>query len=652
MPRRPRRANALGYSVPRLLSRPAIPRILGAQLPRPLPTTLSPLLLALACTGEPEPTVCTEPDTWYRDRDGDGYGTDDRTALSCDQPEGYADNTDDCDDDDPDAWPGAEEIPYDGIDQDCDGAQDASDLDGDGFDGEGAGGTDCDDEDATVYPGAEEICADGAVNDCEAANDDAAHEACDLSGTYELIEVANRITGIAEGDWAGRSVAAAGDINADGYDDILVGAYLEGDDLPSVAPPLDGESVGTVGAAWIILGGPELPSIETFAEADTIIQGAEEGHYAGRAISGLGDVDGDGFDDVLVGAFGDDQGGELAGAVYVFGGSATGIASGLVTDADTELLGETEQSETGYAASRAGDLNDDGFADLIVGAPHEDTAAKDAGRAYVFLGSADGIASGSMADADVVISGAAEDDHVGEWVDDAGDVNGDGFSDLVLGAYKQSGVGEYSGGAYLVLGSAEPTHLSADDAAGVYPGEAEGDRAGVSVSGLGDLDGDGYGDFAVGAYEASNSGKYAGSAYVMYGTATGVSSRSLGEADAIFTGEDPGDNAGISVSDAGDLDGDGFDDLAIGARNHGSDDPHIGAAYIWLGGAELPLYSSLEEADLRLLGAESFDHTGEAVAGAGDLDGNGYDDLLIGAPHVSTEGMQNGAVYILGGWGP
>jgi len=575
------------------------------------------LLAVLGCTRDDGPTESTPPDPvdsgdtgtpcepieWLIDADGDGFGGE--TIEGCEAPDN------------------------------------ATEVEGD-----------CDDAQADVYPGATEVCGDGAVNDCD-ADEAAVREACELSGTYFLPELATSVLGIAGGDWAGRAVSAAGDVNGDGYQDALVGAYAEGNDLPSVAPPIDELGAGTAGSAYLLLGGPEGVATTSLSGADAILDGIEELHYAGRSVSGLGDIDGDGYGDVLVGAFGDDEGGELAGSTYLLHGGPEGLASGTLDEVGrSKLVGETDNSESGYATGPAGDVNGDGFADVLVGAPHEDTLGHDAGRAYLFYGAAEGIPSGSLADAPVILSGEVDDDHVGEWVDAAGDVDGDGLGDLIIGAYKESSVGTWCGAAYLILGDGIATK-SAGDADGKYAGTAAYDRAGASVSGLGDANGDGYADVIVGAYLADGAnGSNTGAAYVLMGGPEGIATRNLSESDARFDGDSSGDNAGISVSDAGDFNGDGYDDALVGAYNQSTAGFSAGAAYVVHGSAEGFATIGLGEADLRLLGDTSQHHTGEATAGAGDLDGDGYPELLIGAPQYSVSGAQVGAVHIVSGAGP
>ena len=182
--------------------------------------------------------------------------------------------------------------------------------------------------------------------------------------------------------------------------------------------------------------------------------------------------------------------------------------------------------------------------------------------------------------------------------------------------------------------------LSTADA--ILLGEVGDDGAGISVSTAGDIDGDGHDDILVGAYAHDAGGTNAGAAYLLYGPVYG--SLDLSAADAKYIGEAPSDYAGYTVSAGGDLDGDGLDDLVVGAKREGSGGYHAGAAYLIY--SAVPGDVDLSLSDSKLIGEEASDAAGYAIAQAGDVNGDGYDDLLVGAL-----GNGNGAAYLMLGGG-
>ena len=323
-----------------------------------------------------------------------------------------------------------------------------------------------------------------------------------------------------------------------------------------------------------------------------VMNGAAEGDVAGIAVSGAGDVNGDGFDDLLIGAYGADPHENFSGAAYVvFGGEMVG-SGGAIELSELGTLngspgfvmnGAAEYDFTGDAVSGAGDVNGDGFADLLVGAPYADPNGNNSGAAYVVFGGADVGSSGPVelsalnGSAGFRLTGVAADDYAGKAVSGAGDVDGDGFADLLVGARKADPTGSNSGAAYVVFGGAGgfPASIalgSLNGSAGfVMNGAAAGDYAGEAVSGAGDVNGDGFDDLLIGAYGAEPTGTNSGAAYVMFGGA-GVGSGGAIElstldssAGFVMNGAAMGDRAGDAVSGAGDVNGDGFNDLIIGA---------------------------------------------------------------------------------------
>ena len=224
-------------------------------------------------------------------------------------------------------------------------------------------------------------------------------------------------------------------------------------------------------------------------------------------------MDGDGFDDLLVGACGDDEYGTDAGAAYLVLGSATPESRNLAA-ADAKFTGEVAGDFAGLSVSTAGDVNGDGFDDVLVGAPYANAGG---GVAYLLLGSTEP-STRSLHAADAQLWGDPDGEFAGISIAGAGDTDGDGFGDVLVGAVDNADGGYMAGAAYLMLGSASPASLFLDTAEAQFSGAAAGDNAGFGVAGAGDVDGDGLADLLVGAYDDDDGGANAGAAYLILGT--------------------------------------------------------------------------------------------------------------------------------------
>jgi len=314
-----------------------------------------------------------------------------------------------------------------------------------------------------------------------------------------------------------------------------------------------------------------------------------------------GDVNNDGYDDVIAGAWGNDAGGSNAGRMYIYLGGST-----MDNSADIIFTGAAANDELGDPAAFAGDLNGDGYDDVIVASPYNDAGGNDAGRACILFG-------GDPMDnvADLIITGSTGDE-LGAWsANYAGDVNNDGYDDVVVSAcYKGAGF------AYIYLGGG-----SMDNVADiVLCGELDGDRFGYSCFYAGDVNNDGYDDVIVGAPKSDAGGADSGRAYIYFGGSAMDST-----SDVTMTGAGAGHRFGY-VAPAGDVNNDGHDDVVIGAR--GAD-----KAYIYLGGSTMD-----STADVTLSGESSGDFFGYGTGTVGDANKDGYDDVIVGAPYCAGSG--------------
>ena len=431
-----------------------------------------------------------------------------------------------------------------------------------------------------------------------------------------------------------KSVSSVGDINGDGFDDFAVGAN---------------------GAAYVIYGSsspflPDLSSISNLPSRGFRLTDAP-GANLGASVSGLGDINGDGYADLIVGANNYNVSNSEGIARVIYGGANMGSTP---TSAFTLLGGY--YGALGQSVSGIGDFNGDGINDMIAGAPGADSSA---GAAYIVYGSSNltstiqvGNSSYPMeASTGFYLSGAAASaEKAGYSVSGAGDVNGDGLADVVVGAYNAlSG----KGAAYVIFGTTTSTSGALADrvtaGGGFRIDGGTGQGLGYQVSSAGDVNGDGLGDVIV---STNSTNADFSAAYVVFGkastTSVTVSNLNASQGFSILGGSAASYIRG--VSSAGDMNGDGLSDLIVGAKN--------GDTYV--------VYGKSSGTSVNLSSATIATSTGfkidsrfyddaygglntqliESVSSAGDINGDGLSDLIIGIPADNSNG---GYSVLLGG---
>ena len=392
-----------------------------------------------------------------------------------------------------------------------------------------------------------------------------------------------------------------------------------GRDLPAWLEEADSLRVlvDDEGAAFPVTVDPLLTQLAWIETGD------QQSAYFGSSVSTAGDVNGDGYGDIAVGASAWDGGQLNEGAAFLYLGSATGLPS---TASWAVASGQADAS-FGESVSSAGDVNGDGYGDLVVGAYRWDGGQSNEGAAFVYLGSATGLPSSASWTAESDQAGA----EFGYSVASAGDVDGDGYGDVVVGATWWDGAVSDGGGAFVYLGSASGPLASASWSA---EGSQPNARLGWSVASAGDVDGDGFSDVVVGAWGwSSNTGR----ALVYLGSASGLETSSSWSASSMANAR-----FGYSVAPAGDVDGDGFGDVVVGAPYWNSGQPDEGGLFVYHGSA-----SGLQSAGM-WTGQEdwSFARLGSAVSSAGDVNGDGFGDVVAGAPAWYGGDHDGGAAFV------
>ena len=421
------------------------------------------------------------------------------------------------------------------------------------------------------------------------------------------------------------SAVALADINRDGYSDVLTGS-------PGYTNPSSNE--GQAQAFW-----GDSYSLRDASDQDML--GDQNDARLGEAVGTAGDVNGDGYDDIFVSAWRYDSNGLTDnGRVYVYHGSAAGTGNTPNWTAD----GTQNDEEFGIIAGPAGDINGDGYDDLLVAGWHYSDTLTEEGQVSLYLGSSTGLSStpdwtfyGGTLNAELAAASTA------------GDVNGDGYSDVIVGA-RRYGTNQV-GAAFVFYGS--PDGLSTDPDWRVIGDQADS-RFGNGVGSAGDINGDGYDDIIVGAHFYDDPNQNEGEVFVWYGSAHGVNNGIEGTPDnAAWSarGAQAYANFGYSVT-AGDVNGDGYDDISVIARDYDNGNTNEGALFIWYGsasglscGSGCPVAAT--SADWWVESNQPYARLGYAyVDSPGDVNDDGYDDVIVGALLYDQTYTDGGAAFL------
>lgn len=531
--------------------------------------------------------------TFFADADNDGFGNAEVTKEACSAPSGYVENS-----------------------------------------------GDCDDSKGNINPDGTEVCGDGVDNNC-----DNGAPGCGLVGNLSLGDASATLTGAYAGDGAGEAVSMAGDFNCDGDLDILIGA-------PSASPTdADGAAQTAAGAAYVVFG---TPSSGSLSQADVMFLGDEAGARAGQSLASLGDINGDGCDDLAIGAPFSDRGGDRSGIVYIFFGGAERSGTYSVKDANAKLVGASSRDGAGFSITGVGDVNGDRTQDFLIGAytatvPSAGGDLAYGGKAHLLYGPLTG--NIDLSDADVTFYGESPSGLAGKVTGVAGDLNDDGKADLVIAAPDLDYNNNANSGVVYVL-----YYPFMPDSTGMVPlaeadahiAGAAAEELGTSLAGGADLNKDGVQDLLVGAASSSRAGTEAG---VVYGFLGPVVGHLTGDSAGLrFLGEGSGARLGGAVAVAGDINGDGHQDVAMTTMGDAKGRTVVRAAYILHGPFAPEMVVSAETAAARIASTSTTDMLGSALSAGSDWNGDGTPDLMVGVGSQSSGTSEyGGAAYLFFG---
>lgn len=412
----------------------------------------------------------------------------------------------------------------------------------------------------------------------------------------------------------GTSVASAGDVNGDGYSDVIVGAYFYNNGQTA-----EGAFFVYHGSATGISTSPAL-----------MIESNQAFIQMGYSVASAGDVNGDGYSDVIVGAALYSNGQTSEGAFYIYHGSASGLNSVPASFVESNLTGNCR---LGFSVACAGDVNGDGYSDVIAGANGYTNGQSNEGAFYIFHGSASGINTTPV----VIVESNVVSAQLGWSVASAGDVNGDGYSDVIVGASRYSNGQSLEGAFFVYHGSA--SGINSSPVATVESNVASAEM-GDAVACAGDVNGDGYSDVIVGAPGYTNGQSGEGATFIYHGSASGINTTPVNTIESNQT------NAffGYSVACAGDVNADGYSDVVVVFNGYTNGESNEGAAYVYVGSS-----SGINTAPIAILETNQANANLSSVASAGDVNGDGYSDIIMGANNYSNGQASEGGAFVYHG---
>lgn len=447
------------------------------------------------------------------------------------------------------------------------------------------------------------------------------------------------INGTNDNDGFGGSVIAIGDVNNDNIEDILVGAPLAED---------TGISRGRV---YIFYGRASWPGTINAENADVIINGTNDNDQFGYSVSTIADVNDDNFEDIIVGAPYAEDAGTNRGRAYVFYGDTNLPASINAENADIILNGTNDNDKFGFSVAGLDNLypDPDGADEWMVGAPYAEDTGTDRGRAYIFYGAENSLpASINAENADVTLNGTNNGDLFGYSMAYLENIGNGSTHDFAIGAPFAEDTGSDRGRGYIQYGSTSlPSTINAESMSVIINGTNDGDQFGFSVVGTGDVNDDNYDETLFGAPFAEDTGSNRGRAYVINGASGALATTVNAEnANVILNGTNDGDQFGFALGEAGDLDDDGNNDIVVGAPFMDGSGSDRGAGYVYLGKDSMPTSINAESMNLIVNGVHNNDQLGKSVTGKNDLNGDGFDDILFGAPYDEDTGTDRGRLYV------